>query len=143
MRFLLVKINAPPLCPVDQGFLNITLRQIEVLCQLPKLRITGGESLPELRVGQIFLGTPPVGPIFAAAHQLKGTVHLVQGAGGDVAHFVAADPAQQPGGLDFCEVQKWANLICGGISQQVVTLKCRVQAGNGLSLVTDKRENGV
>lgn len=43
----------------------------------------------------------------------------------------------------FCEVQKWAKLICGDKSQQAVALKSRVQAGNGISLVTDKRENGV
>jgi DNA topoisomerase IA len=90
--------------PVIVRLLNIFLRQLEILRQLPGLGITGSKGLPKILRRQIMLGRPAFCPVFAALHQLIGTAYLVQSTGGSVSQLMAAYTPQKPGGIDLGKI---------------------------------------
>ena len=101
-----MKLYTLALGPVNVGILDVPLRQVEVFGQLPGFGAAAVEGIEKMLFGQIMVGAPAVGPVFAALSQLEGTVHLVQGTGGHMAHLMAADSPQQAGGADLGKIQK-------------------------------------
>lgn len=52
---LLIKVHAPALCPVVQGFFYIIFIQVEVFSQLPRLGKSASHGMTQIVYWQVFL----------------------------------------------------------------------------------------